>query len=50
MVLDLEKYKAFEAKYQLLINKRESVSLNHCHVTKTSIKYSNDMISDMLSN
>ena len=33
----------FEAKYQYLINKRESVVLNHFNDPKTFIEYSNDM-------
>ena len=33
----------FEAKYQLLINKRESVGIDHFKDPKAFIKYSNDM-------
>ena len=33
----------YEAKYQFLINKRESVGLEHCDDPKAFIKYSNDM-------
>ena len=32
-----------EAKYQYLINKRESVGLNHSNDSKAFIEYSNDM-------
>ena len=32
----------FEAKYQLLINKRESTGLNHLNDSKAFIEYSND--------
>ena len=32
-----------EAKYQLLINKRESVGLKNCNYPKGFIEYSNDM-------
>ena len=32
-----------EAKYQYLINKRESVSINHFNDPKVFIEYSNDM-------
>ena len=33
----------YEAKYQYLISKRESVGLNHFDDTKAFIEYSNDM-------
>ena len=33
----------YEAKYQLLINKRESTSLKHLNDSKAFIEYSNDM-------
>ena len=33
----------YEAKYQYLINKRESVELNHCNNPKACIEHSNDM-------
>ena len=33
----------YEKKYQLLINKREEVGLDHFNDTKTFIEYSNDM-------
>ena len=33
----------YEAKYQYLINKRESVGINHFNNSKTFIEYSNDM-------
>ena len=33
----------YEAKYQFLINKRESTGLNHFNHPKAFIKYSNDM-------
>ena len=33
----------YEAKYQNLINKRESVGLNHFNDPKAFIEYSNDM-------
>ena len=33
----------YEAKYQLLINKRERVSLKHYNDYKAFIQYSNDM-------
>ena len=33
----------YEAKYQFLINKRESIGLKHFNETKAFIKYSNDM-------
>ena len=33
----------FEAKYQYLINKRESVGINHFNDPKVFIEYSNDM-------
>ena len=33
----------YEAKYQYLINKRESVAINHSKDPKTFIEYSNDM-------
>ena len=33
----------YEAKYQYLINKRESVSINHFNNPKAFIEYSNDM-------
>ena len=33
----------YEAKYQLLINKRESTGLKHFNVSKAFIEYSNDM-------
>ena len=32
-----------EAKYQYLINKRESVVINHSNDSKAFIEYSNDM-------
>ena len=32
----------YEAKYQLLINKKESIALKHFADTKALIKYSND--------
>ena len=35
---------AYEAKYQLLINKRESTGLNFYKDSKAFIKYSNDMV------
>ena len=34
---------SYEAKYQCLINKRESVGTNHFNNPKTLIEYSNDM-------
>ena len=33
----------YEAKYQLLINKRESTSLKYLNDSKAFIEYSNDM-------
>ena len=33
----------YEAKYQFLINKRESIDLEHCSDSKAFTKYSNDM-------
>ena len=33
----------YESKYQYLINKRESVGINHFHDPKAFIEYSNDM-------
>ena len=33
----------YEAKYQFLINKRESTSLNHCIYSKAFIEYSNNV-------
>ena len=33
----------YEAKYQFLINKRESTGLKHCNDVKAFIEYSNDM-------
>ena len=33
----------YEMKYQLLINKRESVGINHFNDPKAFIEYSNDM-------
>ena len=33
----------YEAKYQFLINKRESTGLKHLNDSKAFIKYSNDM-------
>ena len=33
----------YEAKYQLLINKRESTGLKYLNDSKAFIKYSNDM-------
>ena len=33
----------YEAKYQFLINKRESTGLKHFHDPKDFIEYSNDM-------
>ena len=33
----------YESKYQYLINKRESVGINHFEVPIAFIKYSNDM-------
>ena len=33
----------YEAKHQLLINKRESTGLKHLNNSKTFIEYSNDM-------
>ena len=33
----------YEAKYQFLINKRESTGLKHFHGPKAFIKYLNDM-------
>ena len=33
----------YEAKYQLLINKRKSVRLKHCSDPNAFIEYSNDM-------
>ena len=33
----------YEAKYQFLINKRESTGLNHFNDPKAFIEYSNDM-------
>ena len=33
----------YEAKYQYLINKRESVGINHFNNPKAFIEYSNDM-------
>ena len=33
----------YEAKYQYLINKRESVGINHFNNPKIFIEYSNDM-------
>ena len=32
----------YEAKYQLLINKRESTGLKHLNDSKTFIEYAND--------
>ena len=32
----------YEAKYQYLINKRESVGINHFNDSKSFIEYSND--------
>ena len=32
----------FEAKYRLLINKREGVGLQHCNGTKAFMEHSND--------
>ena len=32
----------YEAKYQYLINKRESVGINHFNDSKAFIEYSND--------
>ena len=34
---------SYEAKYQALINKRESAGLKHCNDPKAFIEYSNDM-------
>ena len=34
---------SYEAKYQYLINKRESVGINHFKDSKAFIQYSNDM-------
>ena len=34
---------AYEVKYQYLINKRESVRINHFNDPKAFIEYSNDM-------
>ena len=34
---------SYEAKYQLLINKRESTDLNYSNDSKAFIEYSNDM-------
>ena len=34
---------SYEAKYQLLINKRESKSLKHFNYSKAFIEFSNDM-------
>ena len=34
---------SFEAKYQLLINKRESTGLKYLNDSKAFIEYSNDM-------
>ena len=36
----------YEAKYQFLINKRESIRLKHFNVPKAFIEYSNDMQDD----
>ena len=33
----------YEAKYQYLINKRESVGINHFNYPRAFIEYSNDM-------
>ena len=33
----------YESKYQYLINKRESVDINHCNDPKAFIDYLNDM-------
>ena len=33
----------YEAKYQVLIKKRESAGLKHCNDPKAFIEYSNDM-------
>ena len=33
----------YKAKYQLLVNKQESVGLKHCKHSKAFIQYSNDM-------
>ena len=33
----------YEAKYQLLINKRESIGLKHFNTSKAFIEYSNDI-------
>ena len=34
---------SYEAKYQLLINERESIGLKHFNDSKVFIEYSNDM-------
>ena len=39
----LYKKDPYEAKYQLLINKRESTGLKHLNDSKAFIEYSNDM-------
>ena len=33
----------YEAKYQFVINKKESTGLNHFNYSKASVEYSNDM-------
>ena len=39
-----------EAKYQLLIHKRESTGLKHFNDPKAFIEYSNDMLTEILLN
>ena len=34
---------SFEARYQFLIDKRESIGLKHLNLPKAFIEYSNDM-------
>ena len=40
---DIDKIYLYEDKYQYLINKRESVGINHLNDPKAFIEYSNDM-------
>ena len=40
----------YKAKYQFLINKRQSTSLNHLNDSKAFIEYSNDMDIKILKN
>ena len=41
--IDLYVKDSYEAKYQYLINKRESMGINHFNDPKAFIEYSNDM-------